>query len=143
MAHLVRQFIDRVLPIEAKRAILLSIQRSLVILGSAELVDTRRCSLRDELHLLDRLLHLPVGALQFELVHVVVLPLRARLRDADHRPGLLVAIEMLHRHRGLQLCEQLVDLLRFVVAFGANRGRSDQLAIDELLGLELVHSDVL
>ena len=73
--YLVCQLIYRVLPIETKRAILLSIQRSLVILGSAELVNTRRCALRDELHLLDRLLHLSVGTLQLELVHVIVLSL--------------------------------------------------------------------
>lgn len=50
---------------------------------------------------------------------------------------------MLHRHRSLKLREQLVDLVRFIIALGANRRRSDQLAFDELFGLELVRLDVL
>lgn len=76
MAYLVGQLVYRVLSVEAECAILL-VQRAL-IQSRAELVGAGWIvRVRDQLHLLDGLLHLLVGLFQLKLVHVEVFALRA------------------------------------------------------------------
>lgn len=83
-----------------------------------------------------------MGPLQLQLVHVVVLALGAGLSD-PHLSLLLIAVQVLHGHGRLKLRQQLVDLVGFVVSLVADGGRRAQLAVAELLRLELVYLCIL